>query len=63
MKGVTQAGHGGYNGRTMALVLIILGLILWLAGIAPIVGIICLVIGLVLLLATPGPYGVRGRWY
>jgi hypothetical protein len=45
----------------MALVLVILGLILWLAGIAPLIGIICLVIGVVLMIAAPGPYGVRGR--
>ena len=47
----------------MALALIIIGLILWLAGVAPLIGIILLVVGLVLLLAAPGPYGVRGRWY
>jgi len=47
----------------MALVLIILGFVLWPTGIAPLIGIICLVVGLVLLLAAPGPYGVRGRWY
>jgi len=47
----------------MALALIIIGLILWLAAIAPLIGIICLIVGLVLLVAAPGPYGVRGRWY
>lgn len=47
----------------MALLLIILGLVLWLVGIAPIVGIVLLIVGLVLLVASPGPYGVRGRWY
>ena len=47
----------------MALALIIIGLILWLAAIAPLIGIICLIIGVVLLLAAPGPYGVRGRYW
>ena len=45
----------------MALALVIIGLVLWLAGIAPLIGIVLLVIGVVLLLAAPGPYGVRGR--
>lgn len=46
----------------MAFVLVILGLVLWLAGIAPLIGIVLLVIGLVLLVATPGPYGGRTYW-
>ena len=47
----------------MALVLVIAGLLLWLLGIAPLIGIILLVIGVVLLLAAPGPYGARGRYW
>ena len=45
----------------MALALVIAGLLLWLLGIAPLLGIILLVIGIILLLVAPGPYGVR-RW-
>jgi hypothetical protein len=46
----------------MALVLVILGVVLWLT-VAPWLGIVLLVVGLVLLVATPGPYGGRGYWH
>jgi len=47
----------------MALALVVLGLILWLAGIAPLIGIICLIVGVVLLAAASAPYGGRGRYW
>lgn len=45
----------------MALLLIVLGIVLWLT-VAPVLGIILVVLGILALLAAPGPYGFRGRY-
>jgi hypothetical protein len=46
----------------VALVLVILGLIFWLALGWTVLGIVLLVVGLILLLVTPAPYGGAGYW-
>lgn len=45
----------------MGLILIIVGLLLWLLGGWFVVGLICIVIGLILLFAPGTPYGYS--WY